>query len=105
MSPSSERPEDCATRVAIGLGSGFAAGAFFGAVTSNWGDVPTILRDKPWPTLVGGALCVGWWACGLVAEGCGMQPNPLAVAGRKHDMTSTVLHFVLHSRCVWAAAG
>lgn len=23
-----------------------------GAVASNWGDVPVVLRDKPWPTLV-----------------------------------------------------
>jgi hypothetical protein len=23
-----------------------------GAVTSNWGDIPVVLRDKPWPALV-----------------------------------------------------
>lgn len=47
-----ERPQDCPSRIAIGLGSGFAAGALLGAVKSNWGDVPVVLRDKPWPALV-----------------------------------------------------
>lgn len=47
-----ERPEDCPTRVAIGLGSGFAAGALGGAVVSNWGDVPAVVRNRPWPALV-----------------------------------------------------
>lgn len=35
----------------MGLGSGFVAGSFFGAISSNWGDVPVVLRDKPWPAL------------------------------------------------------
>ena len=48
----SEVPEDCPTRMAIGLGTGFAAGAILGAVASNWGDVPVILRNKPWPALL-----------------------------------------------------
>jgi mitochondrial import inner membrane translocase subunit TIM22 len=47
-----ERPEDCPTRIGLGLGSGFIVGGFFGAVASNWGDVPMVLRDKPWPALV-----------------------------------------------------
>lgn len=27
------------------------AGALMGAVTSNWGDIPVVLKDKPWPAL------------------------------------------------------
>ena len=49
---SRERVEDCPTRIGAGLGSGFAAGAVFGAVASNWGDVPVVLRDKAFPALV-----------------------------------------------------
>lgn len=47
-----ERPEDCPTRIAAGLGSGFIAGGLLGAISSNWSDVPVVLRDKPWPALV-----------------------------------------------------
>jgi hypothetical protein len=47
-----ERAQDCPSRIASGLGSGFVAGSLFGAVASNWGDVPVVLRDKPWPALV-----------------------------------------------------
>lgn len=35
----------------MGAGSGFIAGSLMGAVSSNWGDVPVVLRDKPWPAL------------------------------------------------------
>ena len=52
MSLPVERPEDCPTRMAVGLGGGFAAGAILGAVVTNWSEVPQVLRDKPWPALV-----------------------------------------------------
>lgn len=46
-----ERADDCPTRMALGLGSGFIAGNLLGAVASNWSEVPVVLRDKPWPAL------------------------------------------------------
>lgn len=46
-----DKPQDCPTRMALGLGSGFLAGNFFGAVASNWGDVPLVLRNRPLPAL------------------------------------------------------
>lgn len=49
---SSDRSEDCPTRMATGLGTGFVLGSFLGAVTASWSDVPLVLRDKPWPALV-----------------------------------------------------
>ena len=52
MSLPVERPEDCPTRISMGIASGFVAGSLFGAVASNWGDVPLVIRDKPWPALV-----------------------------------------------------
>eukprot|EP00887_Chlorella_sp_A99_P004937 scaffold4.g4937.t1 len=52
MSLPVERPEDCPTRIGLAAGAGFVAGAIFGAVTSNWGDIPQVVRDKPWPALV-----------------------------------------------------
>lgn len=47
-----ERPEDCPTRIAFATGGGFVVGSLFGAVASNWGDIPKVIRDKPWPALV-----------------------------------------------------
>jgi import inner membrane translocase subunit TIM22 len=47
-----ERPQDCAARAAIGLGSGVVAGTVLGAVASNWSEVPLVLRNRPWPALV-----------------------------------------------------
>ena len=52
MSFPSERPEDCPSRIGLAAGGGFVAGSLFGAVASNWGDIPVVLRDKPWPALV-----------------------------------------------------
>lgn len=52
MSSPPERPSDCPTRAAIGLGSGFIAGSLFGAISSNWSEIPVVLKDKPWPALV-----------------------------------------------------
>lgn len=46
------RATDCPSRIATGLGSGFIAGSLFGGIASNWGDVPVVLRNKPWPALV-----------------------------------------------------
>lgn len=43
--------QDCSSRIAVGLGSGFLAGNLFGGIASNWGDVPVVLKDKPWPAL------------------------------------------------------
>ena len=45
------KAQDCPTRMALGLGSGFVAGNFFGAVASNWGEVPVVIRNKPLPAL------------------------------------------------------
>lgn len=45
-----ERP--CASRIVTGFTSGFFSGSLFGAIASNWSDVPKVLRDKPWPALV-----------------------------------------------------
>eukprot|EP00890_Picochlorum_soloecismus_P005168 jgi/Picsp_1/5652/NSC_03011-R1_tim17 domain-containing protein len=42
----------CLYEAAKGLVTGFAAGSLFGAVFSNWSDVPVVLRDKPWPALM-----------------------------------------------------
>ncbi|EFN55413.1 expressed protein [Chlorella variabilis] len=50
--PLEERSDAWPTRVGTAVGVGFAAGALFGAVASNWGDIPVVLRDKPWPALV-----------------------------------------------------
>jgi hypothetical protein len=63
-----ERPQDCPTRMATGLGAGFAAGSLFGAVASNWGDVPVVLRNKPLPALVrtGGTMVNFGTTLGLV---------------------------------------
>jgi Tim17/Tim22/Tim23/Pmp24 family len=47
-----DRATDCPSRIATGLGSGFIAGSLFGGIASNWGDVPVVLRNKPWPALV-----------------------------------------------------
>lgn len=47
-----ERPEDCPSRIGLAAGGGFVAGSLFGAVASNWGDIPVVIRDKPWPALV-----------------------------------------------------
>lgn len=47
-----EHPEDCATRIGMGLISGAVTGAFMGAVASNWGDIPPVIRNKPWPALL-----------------------------------------------------
>ena len=46
-----ERAQDCPSRIAMGLGSGFLAGNLFGGIASNWGDVPVVLRNKPLPAL------------------------------------------------------
>lgn len=46
-----ELPDSCTTRMAYAAASGFAAGAIGGAVTSNWGDVPKVLRTQNWPAL------------------------------------------------------
>lgn len=47
-----EYPEDCPTRMAWGLGSGFLAGSLLGAISSNWSDVPMVIRNKTWPAFV-----------------------------------------------------
>lgn len=52
MSFPSDRPEDCATRIGMGVASGAVTGAFLGAVASNWGDIPLVLRNKPLPALL-----------------------------------------------------
>ena len=44
--------EGCLYEAAKGLVTGFAAGSLFGAMLSNWSDVPVVLRDKPWPALM-----------------------------------------------------
>lgn len=46
-----ERPEDCASRILTALGAGFVGGGIMGAVTANWGNVPPVLADRPWPAL------------------------------------------------------
>lgn len=46
-----ERPEDCGSRAAAAVGTGLVAGAVVGAVTANWGNVPPVLADRPWPAL------------------------------------------------------
>lgn len=43
--------DDCTSRTVNGAATGFAAGAVAGAVSANWGDVPVVLRNKPWPAL------------------------------------------------------
>ena len=43
--------QSCSSRMAMGLGSGFIAGNLFGGIASNWGEVPVVLKDKPWPAL------------------------------------------------------
>ena len=47
-----DRPEDCATRISLGLGTGFFLGNILGAIASTWDDVPLVLKNKPWPALV-----------------------------------------------------
>ncbi|PSC69911.1 outer envelope pore 16-chloroplastic mitochondrial isoform B [Micractinium conductrix] len=38
-------------RIGTAIGVGAAAGALMGAVTSNWGEIPQVLQNKPWPAL------------------------------------------------------
>ena len=63
-----ERAQDCPTRMALGLGSGFVAGNLFGAISANWGDVPLVLRNKPLPALArtGSVMLQHGTALGLV---------------------------------------
>lgn len=46
-----DRPEDCASRIITAVGAGLVGGAIMGAVTANWGNVPPVLADRPWPAL------------------------------------------------------
>lgn len=46
-----ERPEDCVSRTLSASGAGLVAGGIMGAVTANWGKVPPVLADRPWPAL------------------------------------------------------
>ena len=46
-----ERPDDCTSRTIAAVGTGLVAGAIVGAVTANWGNVPPVLADRPWPAL------------------------------------------------------
>jgi hypothetical protein len=47
-----ERPQDCPSRIAAGLGGGFVAGSLLGGIAANWGDVPQVIRNKSLPALV-----------------------------------------------------
>lgn len=49
----------------MGLGAGFVGGSFLGAVTASWSDVPVVLRDKPWPTLVRTGAVMGRYGATL----------------------------------------
>jgi hypothetical protein len=75
-----ERADDCVSRMIAGGTSGFAAGAIGGAITTNWSEVPLVLRNKAWPALqrtgersLGDALVcstvVAWLAQGLAVLG------------------------------------
>lgn len=46
-----ERPESCGARAIAAVGTGLVAGGITGAVTANWGNVPPVLADRPWPAL------------------------------------------------------
>ena len=46
-----QRPEGCGERAIAAVGIGLVAGGIMGAVTANWGNVPPVLRDRPWPAL------------------------------------------------------
>lgn len=52
MSLPVEKPEACSTRIGMGVLSGAAAGTFLGAVASNWGDIPLVLKNRPLPALL-----------------------------------------------------
>lgn len=89
-----EHPEDCATRIGMGLASGAVTGAFMGAVASNWGDIPPVIRNKPLPALLrtGGVMAtygatmsiVGvTYSATDVSIGAG-GVVALAVGGRRH---------------------
>jgi len=43
--------DSCTTRVLHSAATGAAAGAIGGAILSNWGDVPVMLRNQAWPAL------------------------------------------------------
>ena len=93
MSLSVERPEDCPTRISVGIASGFVAGSLFGAVASNWGDVPLVIRDKPWPALLRtGSVMMQYGATlglvGLAFSTVDVSPAPASAATPKERLGS-----------------
>ncbi|KAK9815230.1 hypothetical protein WJX72_000376 [[Myrmecia] bisecta] len=46
-----DRPDDCMFRVASGAASSALAGTIVGAVLANWGNIPRVLANQPWPAL------------------------------------------------------
>ncbi|CAL8465542.1 g5078 [Coccomyxa elongata] len=57
-----DRPEDCASRIITAVGAGLVGGAIMGAVTANWGNVPPVLADRPWPALKHTGAIMGQYA-------------------------------------------
>lgn len=64
-----ERPDTFGFRVGTAVGSGYVAGSIMGAVTANWGDIPVVLRDKPWPALVRTGRIMNTWGLTFAAIG------------------------------------
>ena len=47
-----DQPEKSAVwRIFSGTASGYGMGTILGAITANWSDVPTVLRNKQWAAL------------------------------------------------------
>lgn len=64
-----EKPQDCMSRVVSGTASSFVAGAFTGALTANWGDIPQVLQDKPLPALKRTGAIMGVYGMTFAAVG------------------------------------
>mmetsp|Transcript_8119 Transcript_8119/g.24139 ORF Transcript_8119/g.24139 Transcript_8119/m.24139 type:complete len:160 (+) Transcript_8119:241-720(+) len=86
-------PQDCYTRMVHATTGGAISGLVGGAIVSNWGDVPLVLRSKNWPALkrTGGmmrqyGLAIGFVGLAYSASECFSE----SLRGKK-DMWNSVI--------------
>lgn len=83
--------DSCTTRVLHSTATGAAAGGIAGAILSNWGDVPVMLRNQAWPALKRTGAPCGCDATQNDAWCCSMPHSAAILANARHTSSLRLL--------------